>query len=322
MTTKENLDNKQAASKGRKPVAAGELVDVPEMAHKTPEDMAESEVFARKGLGEIDSAYGNDLPYDKGRLEDECKFYLAQSTKAAIEMGKRLILLKEHEPHGEFTKSIERIGLAPRTARQIMQATVKFRDKTAATAVLKIGKLYELMTQDDEKLQALEEGGTLAGLNLDEIDRMTISDLRKALREKDADLAAKDKVLADKDKKLNAQDQAITKITMQHEELTEAWDYKIKEDAQRITDLFIQAKDLVGQIRALHDDIEEQSIYGEGAVQQRGVQVIGSLFWHQASELTSDTAGMMEFANKSFLVDANRGSYDIVEIMKGLERDE
>ncbi|MFU4942462.1 DUF3102 domain-containing protein, partial [Pseudomonas aeruginosa] len=99
-----------------------------------------------------------------------------------------LIVLKEHEPHGEFTQIVtEQLGLAERTARQMMQAAIKYlspalESKRQTFAVLGKSKLFELLAEDDDDLVALADGGTVAGLDLDDIERMSCRELRKALR--------------------------------------------------------------------------------------------------------------------------------------------
>jgi hypothetical protein len=70
-------------------------------------------------------------------------------------------------------------------------------------AVLGKSKLFELMDESGEDLDALAEGGTVAGLDLDEIQTMSASQLRAALLEERKKLAAKDRVIAGKDAKLN-----------------------------------------------------------------------------------------------------------------------
>jgi hypothetical protein len=59
------------------------------------------------------------------------------------------------------------------------------------------------MVLDDEELDALAEGGTVAGLKQDDIDRMTSRELRAALRESRETQEATEKVLASKNKKLD-----------------------------------------------------------------------------------------------------------------------
>jgi hypothetical protein len=44
-----------------------------------------------------------------------------------LEAGKRLILIKEHEPHGMFIQIVEeQLGLTQSTAQRMMQAALKF----------------------------------------------------------------------------------------------------------------------------------------------------------------------------------------------------
>ncbi|HGF8677614.1 TPA: DUF3102 domain-containing protein, partial [Salmonella enterica subsp. enterica] len=133
--------------------------------------------------------FGEGLPYDRERIVHETKFYMAQSAEAMLEVGKRLVILKESEGHGNFTSIVtDQLGLAERTARLIMQAALRYtspalESKRQTFAVLDKSKLFELMTEDDESLVELAEGGTVAGLTLDDIDRMSVRELRKALRE-------------------------------------------------------------------------------------------------------------------------------------------
>lgn len=168
-------------------------------------------------LATIDATYGDGLPYDPQRLINETRFYLQQSADAMLEAGKRLVLLKEHEPEGEYYRALEQIGIAPRAARKMAQAAIKFGDgRRPALAALGKTKLLELMVEEGEDLDALADGGTLAGLTLDDIDRMTSRELKAALRE------AKEKarqeretheaLLQKKDQKINELDKVIHKL--------------------------------------------------------------------------------------------------------------
>lgn len=167
---------------------------------------------------EIMEKLGDGLPYEKNRIVNEARFYMTQSAEAMLEAGKRLVILKEHEPHGEFTAIVERdLGMAERTARLMMQAAIKYSSpqlgsKRQALAHLGKTKLFELMTEDDEDLAALAEGGTIAGLTLDDIDQMSSRELRKALRESKEELQAKEDVLADKNKQIDNLQEKFTRI--------------------------------------------------------------------------------------------------------------
>ena len=158
---------------------------------------------------EITEAYLDGQPYDRLRLINEATWCLAQSAEAMLEAGKRLLVIREHEPHGDFIEIVEqRLGMSKRIAQRLMQASVKFmsprlQGKTQKLATLGKTKLYELMLEDDDDLEALAEGGTVNGMTLDDIDTMSSRELRKALREARADASAKDEVIGEKNKKLD-----------------------------------------------------------------------------------------------------------------------
>jgi hypothetical protein len=160
---------------------------------------------------EVMTQFGDGLPYDRERLIAETRFYMGTAAEAMLESGKRLLRMKEEESHGEFIAICEeRLGLSARTAQQMMQAAAKFllspQLAGKASALLPLGKakLFELLAEDNDTLADLAEGGTLAGLALDDIDRMTSRELRKALREAREDAEATGRVMADKNAKIDA----------------------------------------------------------------------------------------------------------------------
>lgn len=126
-----------------------------------------------------------------GALEDEIRFYQRRSVEAVLECGKRLLVLKELTPHGEFMSRCELLGFSDRTARRFMQAAVKV-SKSATVANLapqmKNAKAFlELVTHDDDELAALD--------GMDDIDRMSASQLRAALRKSRQEGQRKDEAL-------------------------------------------------------------------------------------------------------------------------------
>lgn len=171
--------------------------------------MVEAHDQFNQQLAVIDAQFGGGefeiTTYNRERVLNECKFFLGQSAQAMLETGKRLILLKEHEPHGEFIRIVEeRLGIENRVARRMMTAALKFLDpKRAALTVLGRAKIYELMVLDDEELDALAEGGTVAGYQQSDIERMTTRELHAALRESRENESAKDRLLADKNTKID-----------------------------------------------------------------------------------------------------------------------
>jgi len=159
---------------------------------------------------------GYDGSLTVGALEDEIRFYQRRTVEACLELGKRLLLLKEITPHGEFSQRIELLGINERMGRRFMSATLKFA-KTDSKSVLKAAgnqtKLLELIALDDEEITELTEGGSARGITLDSISTMSVTELRKALRDAKADTQAKDELLAKKNEKIDQLDAELTKRT-------------------------------------------------------------------------------------------------------------
>ncbi len=132
-----------------------------------------------------------------GALEDEIRFYQRRTAEACLELGKRLLLLREITPHGEFQQRVDLLGIDHRTAQRFMAASLKF-SKAATSPLLKAantqGKLLELLVLDDGEIDALAEGDTARGITMDDVETMTVRELRAALRQaRDAKAAAADK---------------------------------------------------------------------------------------------------------------------------------
>ncbi|WP_052481158.1 DUF3102 domain-containing protein [Gilvimarinus agarilyticus] len=172
-------------------------------------ELAETANQAGEHSQEIMNAYGEGLPYERSRIVREAQFYMAQSAEAMLETGRRLVILKEHEPHGEFLSILdEKLGIAPRTAQQIMQAAIKYaspalQSKAQTFAHLGKSKLFELMVEDDENLSELADGGTVAGMTLEDVDRMSCRELKAKLREAREALTSKDDVASAKQKTID-----------------------------------------------------------------------------------------------------------------------
>jgi len=141
-------------------------------------------------------------------LEGEIRFYQRRTVEAILETGKRLLVLKELTPHGEFYGRVEALGFSTRTAQRFMQAATK-TTKSATVAHLskemKSAKAFlELVTHDDDAdLEALAK--------LDAIDRMSATQVRQALREAKAEREAMQQVLDKKNQKLDTMQAELEK---------------------------------------------------------------------------------------------------------------
>lgn len=173
-------------------------------------------------LGVLATQLGYQGALTVGALEDEIRFYQQRSVEAVMELGKRLLILKEMTPHGEFSKRIEMLGISKRTAQRFMSVVLKFSKTTSMSLLEKSGngtKLLELMVLDDDDIEIIDAGGSIGDVSLDTIETMSVRELKKALREakdtiesKDQDLQTKDAVIQKKDQKANELDEKLTKL--------------------------------------------------------------------------------------------------------------
>lgn len=180
--------------------APAELIEVAPQAEQQLAALQNTATQQEAELHQLAHSLGYQGSLTVGGLEDEIRFYQRRSVEALLECGKRLLLLKEITPHGEFKERVEELGFAERTAQRFMQAAAKVA-KSATVAVLagqvKNQKAFlEIVTHDDDAdLERLSE--------LDDIDRMSASQLRDALREIKEEAKAKDQLLEDKNKRID-----------------------------------------------------------------------------------------------------------------------
>lgn len=129
-----------------------------------------------------------------GALEDEIRFYQRRTVEAILETGKRLLVLKELTAHGEFSQRVEMLGFARTTAFRFMQAAAKTAKSSKlehlSTQVKSASAFLELVTHDDDVLANLAD--------MDDVEKMSASELRTALREAREEKSAVEKVLTDK----------------------------------------------------------------------------------------------------------------------------
>lgn len=204
------------STKGRKTTAAA-TAEKPPIDHEdiklgevALQIQAEQQQAAQENAVVLAEQLGYDGSITVGGLEEEIRFYQRRTVEAVLETGKRLVILKELAGHGEFLKSLERLDIAPRAAQRLMQATLKFSNASTSTLLslpnLNESKMIELLVLDEGEIEALDQGETVRGVKLDDVDCMSVSELRRALRTAKAahaaELADKDRVIAQKTNKI------------------------------------------------------------------------------------------------------------------------
>ncbi len=155
---------------------------------------------------EAEEAFGDGHPYERVRLENEVRFYQDQMATSLIEIGKRLVRMKANEEHGGFLQILDSIQMSPRSAQYAMTAARKFSN-TKSISYLGNTKLIALSVLDDDEIKGLDDGNEVAGLTLDEIEQMSVKELRDSLRkERDrraSDRKAQDAAIEQKETKIN-----------------------------------------------------------------------------------------------------------------------
>ena len=250
-------------------------------------------------LGNLALSLGYEGALTVGALEDEIRFYQQRSVEAVLELGKRLLILKEITPHGEFTKRIEMLGISKRTAQRFMSVVLKFSKTTSMSLLEKSGngtKLLELMVLDDDDIDVIDQGGSIGDVSLDTIETMSVRELKKALRDAKADIDAKEQVIKTKDQEKNKilEENTRLKSPAQIKERAESEQQQFEQAAiaklNAAKDAFLPAftkftNDIGGVIDTadakdlpqLYENIDELLIYAcqriAGYVQSLGTQV-------------------------------------------------
>lgn len=189
------------------------------MSKKSAENMSEDakamDVYAEKKAQQA-LAIQND---DKRFLEDgetynlhvcmvRARESLSQIRRGLLTLGSQLILLKNHEDHGNFTMAVEELGITINFADRAMVAARQFGNHPEAADRLGNTKMVELSFLSNEEAEVLASGKEVEGVGtLDEIERMTTRELRAALRaekkKRKEEREAQEAAIRQKEQKLN-----------------------------------------------------------------------------------------------------------------------
>ncbi|GAB6391067.1 MAG: DUF3102 domain-containing protein [Treponematales bacterium] len=215
------------------------------MAKKTAIKDSAAIVQVKESIAEVDKNYGDGMPYELTRLENELRFYQEQVGLGLLEMGKRLIVIKAHEEHGSWLEVLNRLGISPRLAQFAMLAARKFSN-TKAPSYLGNEKVRALTVLDEEDIAKLDAGEAVKGVGtLDDIERMTTRELREALRKerdkRQKEGLAKDNVISKNNEKINEMELRLAGQELPTEEAK--WEAMALKELERLRrDLFENIK--------------------------------------------------------------------------------
>lgn len=141
-----------------------------------------------------------ETSYDRKEAMARVSYHLGQGVLAMLEAGRGLLEIRQNELNGDWLAILERLSIQPSLASRMMNAARKFltEDGSVPAAVEaangSIAKVYELALLDDEHLDAIEAGEQLT---LDDVDRMSVTELRRHLRREREELRARNESAAE-----------------------------------------------------------------------------------------------------------------------------
>ena len=164
-----------------------------------------------------------------------------------------------------------------RAAQKMIQATVKFCSPELLKATPKLlalgkSKLFELMSEDSEDLAELADGGSVNGLTLDAVDRMTVSELRAALKDAREETEAARKVSADKTAKIDELNEKVIRA----ERKTKALDPVDVAEALHLT-LLAKQQGAVSEVYQMRQVCEELIAHGQVHGMDHAPAMVGAI---------------------------------------------
>ena len=155
------------------------------------------------------SQLGYDGEVSVDALEYEIGNYQRRAVDSCLAVGALLLLLKKQVGHGDFESRIAAHGFSYDTANRFMNAAQKTgnsRNLRLLSGVVKSFSAFsELLFQDDDVLKAIAE--------MDDVDRMPASELRKTIRSLQGDNTANERLLANQAKKIRKLEREAEKYT-------------------------------------------------------------------------------------------------------------
>ncbi|HFC8903680.1 TPA: DUF3102 domain-containing protein [Neisseria meningitidis] len=203
--------------------------------------------------------WGNGEVYNEATWIERGRLAVRQTMEGMFELGRALIVLKEHTEHGRFMEIVKgQFGIGHNETARLMSATQRFATpqmQKAAPKLMDLGKskLLELLVEEDVTLVGLAEGEEVNGMTFDDVDRMTVRELRES-RE---NLAAKDEVMKTKTAKI---DELTEKLAKKQTVVREPKAEDVgSELAMQLTSLEIGIRSQVSRLKDLFDQLNAHS---------------------------------------------------------------
>lgn len=238
---------------------------------------------------------GYQLPgdaIDPDLIQRDIATNMRRSVEACLEVGRGLSVLKEACPHGQFLARLEVIGLDRKVAARFMQAAAKFSNVATSRhfdkAIGSQSKLLELLVLDDDQVEELVLKGETGPLKFDEVDSMSVKELRAKVRAAKQEHEAMQRLLADKNAKLD--DLTTAKLAVS------AWDEKVNRFKAQIGAHFDTLDEGITQIYLIHHAIlQEDTQWGGDDEQERLIlRQFATLYGDRLRRLTQQFAELRD----------------------------
>ena len=144
------------------------------MAAQSEQEVLADREFAREGE-----------MFELGTVETRVLQLQQIAGQSVLEIGRLLSWMKARSGHGEFAKSLERMGINHSTAIAYMKVykSLAKRPNSQTSANLGVSKALELVRNyEEEELEALGQGEAIDGHTLDEFAGMSYRELKATLR--------------------------------------------------------------------------------------------------------------------------------------------
>ncbi|KOQ71683.1 hypothetical protein JY409_03355 [Stenotrophomonas maltophilia] len=211
------MAEKQPNKRGAKPLARAEQVG-PDLDADRLAERSQELVTLGEHQSEVVDQFGDGLPWHPDHYENAIRSELRRGCEAFLRAGRYLVVARECSAHGEWLGMLGRLGLGPDTAQRMVLAARRLAQvpNTATSrhlidAVKSESKLIELLSLPEEQFAELAEKGETDGLSLDDVESMTVRELRAAIRDARADLEAKDQRITKLSDDLNKAEEKTAK---------------------------------------------------------------------------------------------------------------
>jgi hypothetical protein len=215
-----------------------------------------------ENIAQVELQYRIDMPYNKDAFMAIIRTNRIETGRRLVEIGVMLMHLREREGSEGFRAILEELDMGERSARRMIQSAAKMHEHLGLQS-LGSGKMLELMTEDDDSLAALESGGTLAGLTLDDVERMSVRELKATLR---AERQERDEEKQTDEDIIRAKDERINKLTRDKRKGSDEQKLRTAaEDLLRDADeAVVEAASHIARLRKVFGDVSQ--LYGDAGL--------------------------------------------------------